>query len=425
MNSRTRIVVTLLALLPLAAAAFWIIRYYSSGPTVSGRFPQGIYVWQRKWTDEVTSSVLHAGGVADRLFIFGGTITALEGRLRTEVLKPDWATAAASGRPVTPVLRAQGPVAPMLARTDSASSVARAIASLYSQIQTRAAARGCKIVGLQLDYDCATSKLDDYRALMDKVRHELPGVELSITTLPSWLSSWSFAPLAHACDWYVLQVHGAEKPTRIDEPVVLCRYDHVAGYIARAGRIDVPFRVALPTYGYRVVFDKSGNFSHFIGETPLPDEVTRDLMTVQADPVEVAEIVANMQTRRPAACRGVIWFRLPVESDDMNWNWDTLEAVMAGHAPSTMVHAEFRRAPNGAAELHLHNLGNIAPPGHAKVRTSTFPRTVAHDVLGEYREQDDSVVGPIPKPGKSRMIAWYRFSETSSTLPNPTVEVVP
>ena len=141
-----------------------------------------------------------------------------------------------------------------------------------SQLATRAPHRSpfqwSTASEFQIDFDCAASKLDGYRIWVETIRKKITPTPLTITTLPSWLKEPAFKTLVEATDGYVLQVHSVEKPKSFDAPFTLC--DPVAAQhaVELAGKINVPFRVALPTYGYLLAFDQSGKFIGLSAEGP-------------------------------------------------------------------------------------------------------------------------------------------------------------
>jgi len=50
-----------------------------------------------------------------------------------------------------------------------------------------------KVRGLQIDFDCAESKLESYRVWIEALRQHISPAPLTITALPSWLSNLSTA----------------------------------------------------------------------------------------------------------------------------------------------------------------------------------------------------------------------------------------
>ena len=134
----------------------------------------------------------------------------------------------------------------------------------------------------------------------------------------------------------------------------------------------------------------------------------------------------------PPGCEGVIWFRLPVEGDRLNWDMATFRKVLAGEAPRARLEVEARWSERGLAEIVAVNRGETSEPTPARVRVS-WPeqaRFLAADGLSGYEpvrrgaertlelkcgpETREDLLGP----GKSRAIGWLRFSNET------TVEVM-
>ncbi len=90
---------------------------------------------------------------------------------------------------------------------------------------------------------------------------------LSITALPTWLERSGFKGLASSAGSYVLQVHSLERPKDINTRFELCDSKAARRAVDLAGKVGVPFRVALPTYGYLIAFDSEGKY-WAVGEGP-------------------------------------------------------------------------------------------------------------------------------------------------------------
>jgi len=72
-----------------------------------------------------------------------------------------------------------------------------------------------------------------------------------------------------------------------------------------------------------------------------------------------SSVGAVWTTNRPPAMRGVIWYRLPVADDSLNWRWPTLGAIVAARSPRESVRAEPRRVEAGLIEVSLVNEGEL------------------------------------------------------------------
>ncbi|KAG0755400.1 hypothetical protein G6F22_020623 [Rhizopus arrhizus] len=74
---------------------------------------------------------------------------------------------------------------------------------------------GITVAGVEIDYDCATSKLPAYRDFLAALKSRLgPDSALSITALPTWLNSPELDALLKMADESVLQVHAVLNPTQ-------------------------------------------------------------------------------------------------------------------------------------------------------------------------------------------------------------------
>ncbi len=245
---------------------------------------------------------------------------------------------------------------------------AGAIAKIVRELIDEAAAQNVPLAEVQIDFDAAASKLAGYRVWLAAAQAQSAGVPVTITALPSWLDAAGFADLAHLANNYVLQVHGLDRPRTAAEPVALCDPAAARRAVEKAARLGVPFRVALPTYGYIMAFERNsdgspGRFTGLMAEN-APDGwgegAGKELRVVEANAGELADLVRTWFAAggRPAAMTGVIWYRLPVAGDQLNWRWQTLSAVMAGRQPAPAnVTVEVRPTPEGAREIVLCNGG--------------------------------------------------------------------
>ena len=59
---------------------------------------------------------------------------------------------------------------------------------------------------MQIDFDCAESKLEGYGGWVRSIRQRIAPVPLVITALPSWLNRREFGTLAEAAGYAIVQV---------------------------------------------------------------------------------------------------------------------------------------------------------------------------------------------------------------------------
>jgi hypothetical protein len=275
-------------------------------------------------------------------------------------------------------------------------------------------------VELQLDYDCPESKLAVFTGLVRDVKAALAGIPVTITALPSWMGAPGFAGLIAAADGYVLQVHSLERPGAAGEPYSILDPAAARAAVRRANSFDRPFRIALPTYGYVLAYDALGRCIGLSAEGPKRDwPAGARLRTVRSDPGAVAALVKEWSQSPPREFQGLIWYRLPVEGDRLNWSWPTLAAVMAGRIPAPKLEVQIRYPDPKLAEFDFVNNGD----GDASLPlefTVSCPgaRFVAGDALHGYEASETS---PSEwrflrrheerlAPGGRHMAGWIRLA---------------
>ena len=381
--------------------------------------PHEAYVWQRVWNSSVVEAVTNHGAAFSNLVVLRAEITWRDGHPEVIPARVDYSALVAARRPVGIALRIGGYAGPF----SSTNQTTAFLSQLATTLIAEARSNGVAPSEFQIDFDCAASKLDGYRVWVETIRKHIAPTPLTITTLPSWLKEPGFKQLVEATDGYVLQVHSVERPKNIDAPFTLCDPEAARRAVELAGKMGVPFRVALPTYGYLLAFDKTGRFVGLSAEGPSKswpaDVQVRD---VHADPLEMARLVQGWNTNRPSTLRGIIWYRLPTIVDNFNWRWQTLGAIVASRFPRESLRGEARQIETGLVEINLVNDGELDLSSRlvVEVRWSRVgeARLVAADGLHGFNTlnagpssitfQKQSQPGRIAA-GKNQTIGWLRF----------------
>ncbi len=342
----------------------------------------------------------------------------------------DFSALGASGRVGGLVLRI-GPWPGPFARDDE---TARLVARTAAETLAAARRAGWNPPELQVDFDSAERTLDGYREWLRALRAAAGAdTRLVFTALPAWLRHReAFAALAAEADGYVLQVHSLAKPSGGPDTLYsLANYDDALRWARQAAEAAPgrPFRVALPTYGYRLAFDAGGKFFALSAEGPAPrwpaGTITR---TVRSDPSEMLRIERALAAEPPPGCAGVVWFRLPVEGDRLNWEMPTFLRVLAGEAPRARLEVAARWSAPGLAEILVENLGETSepPPARGRVAWPRGARLLAADGIGGHEPErrraetalvlksDDDAREVLLGPGKTRAIGWLRFADETT-----------
>ena len=310
---KNRAVLLSALLIAAAAAAWWLV--FPPVPHVSGPLRHEVYVWQRAWTEPVRSAVAQHATNFSAVTVLKAEVSWKDKQPQVVRVSPDYATLGGTHQPVGLALRI-GPYAGPFAETNAITTF---LCDLAASLVAEARSNHVSPAELQIDFDCAESKLDGYRVWLTAIQRRVAPLPVTITALPSWLDARAFKRLAAVATNYVLQVHSLDRPKDFNAPFTLCDPGAARRAVERAGRIGVPFRVALPTYGYVMAFDKSGKFIGLSAEGPRrtwPEGA--QLREVSADPLAMAALVQGWTASRPAAMRGVIWYRLPTIVDNFN-----------------------------------------------------------------------------------------------------------
>lgn len=381
---------------------------------VNGPMPQSVYVWQR-----AADAPLRAA-----LREHAGTFTHVN-RLAAEV---DWAGQATA---VAIADLPAGELAPLPSlgltlrlgalpgQTIGQPHDPRVpfLQTLTTRLIDDARRHGLRVTEVQIDFDAAESQLAGYGHWLRALRDTIPAdIRLTFTALPAWLDRRAgFTTLLGACDGYVLQVHSLERPRGDGHDFQLYRVDDARRSVERAARFGKPFLVSLPTYGYRLLADTRTGVSR-IAPAGLADELPAGTAShsVQTSPADMLALLRGWTSDRPAALAGVIWFRLPVADDELNWSWPTLAAVIDGRLPAPALRLEIDRDRTPLIELHLRNTGEDTFAGPVSVRLENIRPLLASDTVRPFRRTGDGTDCSAPflrlAPGHETTVAWLRFN---------------
>jgi len=387
----------------------------ADGPRGWGPLPQGVYVWQLAWNDQVAEAVTATADIVDTPVVLATELT-----VRGCTLRPRHATYRAevfADRPTGVAVRL-GPLA--LERCGSA--VQRQVIAEVVAARDRAHKAGLTIAEVQLDYDTPTRSLRSYAALLSDLRTALGEAQtLTITSLPTWLGSPAFADVAAAVDAFVLQVHALEGPRG---PKAATLFDPVAARraIDKAGELERPFHVALPTYGYELGFEAASD--RFLGlkadatAAPWPAGTRRQV--IRAAPSAVATLARELESDRPAHLTALRWFRLPVGRERLNWDRATFRAVVS-RAPVTSRLRTVTTRMGRRLDVHLVNVGSAQAEVPAQVKAPADCSLMAEGIAPfeaperrgkqwSFEDGQHALRRPLA-PGERRRVGWLLMGE--------------
>lgn len=356
------------------------------------------YVWQRQWTPALVRSLADNGSSVRAWRVLAGEMDG-QGHWRT--FTPDWRALKASGRPVMAVLRIEG----QLRQWDEATLLADATSVLAPW-----RAQQLAFAGIEIDHDCATSRLPDYAHFLRALRPSLLASEqLSVTALPTWLDSSDIDAVLAQADEAVLQVHAVQSPR-----AGLFNPERARLWMtAFARHTRKPWRVALPAYGTRVSWDEQGRVSTIESERPtlVGGGGASELF---ADPRAMQAFVSGLDANAPEGLSGIVWFRLPTGEDERAWSIASWRAVLARERLQTSLKVTAERTDDPQRyDVQVLNAGNADVPLPPLLRIDG--RCEAADGINGYILQRGSSglylqrarVGVL-RAGRQSTVGWVR-----------------
>jgi hypothetical protein len=375
------------------------------------------YIWQREWSPAVIDSLPEAKRRLNGVVLLGAEINFGGKSPETVKASIDWNAVQRQNPHCAVALRVAHFAGPF--RADDAA--ARVIVDVAKQLLDNARAHDVKIEEFQFDFDCAQKNLRAYRTWLSMLQPIVHPVRFVITVLPAWLDDANFLPLVRETDGYVLQVHSV--PISARGGVTLCDSKLAREWIARAGKLGMPFSVAVPTYRCAAGYAPDGKLLSVAMDSVQPSwpPGTR-ILEFGADADKMAALVDEWQKARPPQLRDLIWYRVPIATDTRNWRWPTLAAVMAGQPPKHQLNVGQEGA--NPIDLSIVNTGEADEQLSLNV-TAKWSETglEASDALSGWSvrsENDRAVFSWVARngfrlpPGATRKIGWLRFYQPTN-----------
>ncbi len=386
--------------------------------------PSQAFVWQRNWTPQVCEAVRGATGTFEALHILAAELRFKDGRALTTRIHLDWESLRSFGGRVGAVVRIHASAA----KTGWDAASTAPLQELLSNIRKEFAGERLALDEIQLDYDCPESKLSTYAQLLTKLKPEVAPTPITITALPSWFNQSTIADLLKLTPGYVLQVHSLHLPEK-HRGLSLIDQSETTASIERAVAVNVPFRVALPTYSCVVVFDMNGRVSEVHGEdlsTDLPLN-TQDYAVLDSDAFAMADLLKEWKENAPELLKSVVWYRLPVASDRLNWPMEVLAKVVLGTPLQRGWTADVEAGENALLTIRLSQNGDAPDElprqidltwagGCAAASDGLRDYTVVLDDAGHLRlRRNDSTKQARVHPGQRIAVGWIRLRTEDTT----------
>ena len=362
-----------------------------------------MYVWQLAWTPAVRSALERTAPAMARVHVL-----ALEIDPRGPVRVPsiDVEALRALDRPVVAVVRIDG-------RAKDLPSAESHVRELLHRVKDH----GLALHALEIDFDCGTSQLESYERFLADVRGMLPAeIHLAITALPAWIASPRLPALTARADEVVLQVHSVRNPVH-----GLFNPDEAHEWIESYARLSAkPFKVALPTYGSRVEWGSDGRVVAVESEM-RPRSGAGLSRELAVDPQVMSEFLGRLSRSPVQGLSGVVWFRMPVDTDRRAWSVSTFLAVVRSQPLHRLVSASFERRDTNAGDIVIANTGNLDAPAPKEIRLDASCHA-ADAVSGYVLQRSDGslrwtrATAGMMRAGAKVNIGWAHCTEVERPL---------
>ena len=385
-----------------SVALFFILLFFSvlsCQKPLPAPFDHDAYIWQHKWTPALTDAIKQSSPYIKKWRILAAevTLTGKMKRIAVNTTTPSLAT-----KKIVLVIRINGQLNNWNPETTSQD---------IANILQRYATTNYQITGIEIDHDCASSKLQGYIAFLKKIRTLtlIKNKTLSITVLPSWMNSPHLKALLSLTDQAVLQVHSVSDPKQ-----GLINIHNAEQWIKAFDNLTpVPFYTALPTYHSQVSWNNKGKI---IGiESEVRKSFSRQQVeNIMSDPAVINRLITQLHQHNYQWLKGIVWFRLPTQKDRRAWSLTTWLNVLKEKEIRPQFKGIAVHSANNTYDIHLLNDGSIDAilPSTIKVSSETT-RCYAADALKYY--QQDKKKGAILftkikqgmlKVGQRSIIGW-------------------
>jgi hypothetical protein len=386
------------------------------------------YIWQRDWQNPKLMDAVKASNC--KIFYF---LASEFEKDKIYKITPSKAFFQTSGEKI-PVFRIH---LSFFKKWINKHSKINEIVNAYNKILSNALLNNTKINELQIDLDTPESKLGNFIDFMQELKINLPiDTKLSFTALPCHLNNPQFEKLANTADYYVLQVHGLEYPKNEKDKVFILNPTVAKSAIDKAEQLNKRYILALPTYAYQLNFSKeNGDFLFLNAEKiPLPKKNIRVKIIAPKlkDLIKLVKFATTKQknTENEIKCLGIIWFRLPIKGDRLNFDLKTINSISSGIMPKQKITATWKLQKNGVYHLIVENFGIISQK-QLSIHINSDNLKGKFDLLHNYKSNQQInfqkfpkvITGSIPPPGEAFTVAWFRQNNKSKEDFNKTLTI--
>jgi hypothetical protein len=313
----------------------------------------------------------------------------------------------------------------LLAQLESVNedTLAETISAAYQADAERAAQEHARVVGLQIDIDVPTRLLGRYRKILSALRSRLkPGVQLSITGLPTWMDSSDLRATLAQVDFWIPQLYGAEIPERSDQLIPISAPEDVSRFVSRARDFDKPFYAGLAAYSWSLLYSPNGSLISLRGDMD-PASIASDpnLELIDQRPFAAS---ADFNSAAPGTAKNSEWryvYRARADgvTDDLAMHAGDVLVVDVPSTESLRLSAQIVRDLAGKELLGIcvFRLPTLDDPATLTVRqiaSALADLDSAPDI--EVRLQPDTQASPAGQTNPVRWILEVTNSGTASAI---------
>ena len=281
-----------------------------------GSISQEVYVWQRVWTPEVKEAVISRAPTFNATTLLAAEIDFSNQQWTTQPFSAPLTYAQNNSLKFALAFRIHSNAAKSRWSKSAIERVTQIIRHYSTYTKT-----------IQVDYDCPSKKLSDYALFVAHLKAQFPDKKIEITCLPDWLNYPEFSDLVSYTDRFIMQVHGVSGHGK---GRALCNPDAAYEVALTCSKFQKPYLIALPTYRHAVSYNDKEVITNIASEGHYQ---YANYEIAAANPHQLAELMKRWHHQRPQLMEGIIWYRLPVDTDRMNWTWSTLQQVRQGNQP--------------------------------------------------------------------------------------------
>ncbi len=370
---------------------------------------QHLYIWQRQWTTHHPLALAQSQADFSQLRVLAlqyhvspqGPVW-FETQLPLTLLKQD-------DRPLWLVIRLDGQL-PQLPQ----AALQQRLAKLLQQWQQA----GLRPAVIEIDYDSARSQLPAYQRWLQQLRAQLPtDVKLAITALPDWLQSPDFPTLLQQVDSLTLQLHSVLSPEQGLFDLSLAK----TWASALAALATKPFYLALPAYHSALVRQptlasgSSATAATWLVESEVPQLYAGERQELWLDPIALQQLQAWLQQQLWPQLQGLVWFRLPLPTDQRSLSLSTLQAIVRQQPLQQQLQLTLTgKAP--VWELWASNQGQTPEPLPRQIQLDGSACLQAEAMAGaSFTRNQQTYQLQLPHrqlgPGQRQLFAWFHCQQ--------------